>query len=83
MDHERKELLAQKKAQGRKEQKYSNTRTVLQKALNIFLKNTDMRMKRKHSKLKPLSQNSILSSRGSWQSKKFAHIPMEMPTYAF
>lgn len=39
-----------------------------------------MRMKRKHSKLKPLSQNSILSNRGSWRSKKFAHIPMEMPT---
>lgn len=32
-------------------------------------------MKRKHSKLKPLSQNSILSNRGSWRSKKFAHIP--------
>ena len=86
MDHERKELLAQKKRssrKGRKEQKYSNTRTVSQKVSNIFLKNTDMRMKRKHSKLKPLSQNSILSNRGSWRSKKFAHIPMEMSTCAF
>lgn len=86
MDHESKELLAQKKRKlkkGRKEQRYSNTRIALQKASNIFLKNTDTRMKLKRSKLKPLSQNSILSNRGSWRSKKFAHIPMEMPTCAF
>ena len=55
----------------------------LTKSIEHFSQNTDMRMKRKHSKLKPLSQNSILSNRGSWRSKKFAHIPMEMPTCAF
>ena len=51
MDYERKELLAQKKEQFKIKQRYSNTRTALQKASNIFLKNTDIRMKQKHSKL--------------------------------
>lgn len=85
MDHERKELLAQKKAQLKKRQKRAEIQQYkdrLTKSIEHFSQNTDTRMKLKHSKLKPLSQNSILSSRGSWRSKKFAHIPMEMSTCA-
>ena len=53
------------------------------KISSSFLRNTDTQMKWKHAKLKPFSQGSILCSRDIWQSKKFAHIPMEMSTCAF
>ena len=68
MDHERKELLAQKKAQLKKRQK----RAEIQQYKDRLTKS-----------IEHFSQNSILSSRGSWRSKKFARIPTKMFTCAF
>lgn len=86
MDHERKELLAQKKAQLKAKQQreeISNTRTVSQKASKIFLKNTGTQMKRKRSNLENSSQNSISRSRGNCRFKKLARTHTKMFTCAF
>ena len=86
MDDNLKELLAQKKRslkQSSKEQRSSNTKTILQKASNIFLKNAGTQMKRKRSNLENSSQNSISHSRDNCQSKKFARTPTKMFTCAF
>lgn len=86
MDDNMKALLEQKKVQLKIKQQYTEIlqyKDHLTKSIEHFSQNTDMRMKRKHSKLKPLSQNLILCNRGNWRSKKFAHIPMGTSTCAF
>ena len=86
MDDNLKELLAQKKAHLKEKQKGAEIQQYkdhFRKISSSFLRNTDMQMKWKHAKLKPFSQSSILCGRDSCQSKKFAHIPMEMSTCAF
>ena len=86
MEHERKELLAQKRAQLKIKQKRAEIQQYkdrLTKSIEHFSQKYRYADEAEALKLKPLSQNSILSNRGSWRSKKFAHIPMEMPTCAF
>ena len=77
MDDNLKELLAQKKTQLKEKQKSAD----IQRYKDHFMKNIEQ-FSQKY-RYADFSQISSLCGRDSWRSKKFAHIPIEMPTCAF
>ena len=81
MDHERKELLAQKKAQ----LKVKQQREEIQQYKDHFAKSIQhFSQKCRYSdEVENSSQNSISHSRDNCQSKKFARTPTKMFTCAF
>ena len=86
MDHERKELLAQKKAQLKAKQQREEIQQYkdrLTKSIEDFSQKYGTQMKRKRSNLENSSQNSISRSRGNCRFKKLARTHTKMFTCAF
>ena len=86
MDYDRKLLLEQKKAQLKIKQKRAEIQQYkdrLTKGIEYFSQKYRYADETEALKIETFISKLNLSNRGSWRSKKFAHIPMEMPTCAF
>lgn len=86
MEHERKELLAQKRAQLKIKQKRAEIQQYkdrLTKSIEHFSQKYRYADEAEALKIETFISKLNFKQPGSWRSKKFAHIPMEMPTCAF